>query len=256
MRKRTMIDERELEAGLERIAGAVEPLDDAALTGMARAASASGRTFARSRRQPLRIAVAAALALGVAALLPAMFSGDVRGLLTREASAQPPVGVWRWDQLVPGRSTKADARLRRSVRKLGVVPARIHRLGRPARPVLLAAADRLGRVCFATRTASSLSNFKCVSLLSSGSLVVFASGSTVLGIARSDVERIVAARADGSEQELRLNRWRAFEASRRGGFAWVKAYRGDGTLVERVAVGDSLRSRLCGAAAEPCPPAL
>lgn len=255
-----MIGEHELETRMGRMADSIEAPDEAELGRMAGTAVRLGqlRGVARSRRQPLRIALVAALALGVAALLPAMFSGDVRGLFAKEASAQPPVGVWRWgDRIVPGRPIRADALVRGSVRRLGVAPARVHRVGPSTRPMLLAAIDRIGRVCFAARTATSFRGFTCVSLLSPEAVVHFsASRSTILGIVRTDVQRLVATRLDGREEQVTLDLWRAFHASARGGFTYLSAYTGDGGLVERVAIGNSLRSRLCGAPAEPCPPAL
>jgi hypothetical protein len=260
MSGRTTIGERDLEVRLERMVEAIEPLPDEQLVEMARAASASTRSApARSPRRPLRVVLAAAVALGVAALLPAVFGGDVRGLFTREASAQPPVGVWRWaGQLAPGRPVQADARVRLAVQRLGVVPARVHRVSRLGGATLLAAAGKSGRVCFAARTGTSFGGFTCVSLLSPEAMVLFslAGGTVVLGVARTDVERVVATRADGSERELAPNSSRAFAGAAPGGFAYVSGYRGDGTLVARLSVGASLRSRLCGTAPAACTPAL
>lgn len=75
----------------------------------------------------------------------------------------------------------------------------------------------------------------------------------VIGFVRSDVAKVTVVLADGSEQDVSLNRWRGF------GFAAatamnppkaVRAFDASGRLIDERALEPS---PVCGGAAGPCP---
>ena len=92
---------------------------------------------------------------------------------------------------------------------------------------------------------------------------------TLVGVARSDVTRVVLRRQDGSEQELELNQWRGFgySATEEAAFpAALLAFRekkrwigSEEVLAEQVLLQAERLLRvgsLCGGYAGPCPPEL
>lgn len=272
-RRDIQIDESELQARLDELADRVPPLTRDELSAMAHAATAGADAAVRPlRRRPLRLAVAVGLAVAAAASLPAVgLRSELYDVFTKEASAQPPVGVWRWDELITGAAPVADREVRLAMQRRGAVPGRVARVARTTGGghsfALLAAAGRDGGACFALKTRGPLPALECVALLDGRAIVHFSASArrgqpywaVLLGVVRSDVERVVVLRADGTEQTLPLNARRAFTYSadsRRTSFTRVSGYAGDGRLVARVAFEGPLWSPLCAGAAGACPPPL
>jgi len=75
---------------------------------------------------------------------------------------------------------------------------------------------------------------------------------TVIGVARSEVARLVMTLTDGSHQGVVLNRWRAFAYAANSPEplpAALTAYNADGAVLEHLIIGEG---SLCGGAAGPC----
>ncbi|MBD0330776.1 MAG: hypothetical protein ICV64_11825 [Thermoleophilia bacterium] len=257
-----------------------------------------------SRRASTRRRLAVGLAVALAAVLVPT-AGVAAYLLSR---ADPPGGgTWTWASGVPGRPAGAETANRiahfsamgrnpvdeRTVRE--VVRLRtdrgVHRL--------LAARARDGRVCFASVAERVWGAFtSCFPLrepfprghplflptlttLERQSDPVIAhfrseggpeprtvGWATILGVARSDVTRLVGTLADGSEVELPLNQWRAFAYSSAPPrfptqlVAYGERRRllgSDEYVIQHVPLGRTALPRpapLCGGVAGPCDPEL
>jgi hypothetical protein len=168
----------------------------------------------------------------------------------------PPEWVWAngavpGERAAAGREVRAALELSRgegvadeSVRR--VISARLGGEGF----TLLAGRGATGRVCFTAITGAFTRGFSCLNALADEhALITYtASGgaelgttdwSLVVGIARSDVARVLAVTRDGEAREVVLNRWRAFEVESASGSAPVVAlrtYRADGSLIDETAV--------------------
>ena len=115
---------------------------------------------------------------------------------------------------------------------------------------LLAARDHSGGVCVGAVSPLTTGALSCLNdLVDSTSVISFqASGghelgrtswSTIVGVVRSDVERIRVTLNDGSHEDLRLTGWRAFEYSAESVSelpASLTTLASDGTVIEHVPV--------------------
>ena len=175
------------------------------------------------------------------------------------AGAETRAGAPGWDGPIPGvpvAQRELPARAQAGVRAaVAISPEvdsrsvrRVTRAGPFGRAVtLLAAAGSGGRPCFSfVAENGGTREFACIGEGASA-LVRFLSfggtslGSvdwvTMIGIARSDVRRVGMVTVDGSEIELRLDRWGAFgytTGSRAGFPAVLRAYGAAGEVVDEV----------------------
>ena len=267
MRRRRDIPEARVEAALAELAERAPSLSDHVLDEMTRVATSSPAAAPPAPKRRFRLAhvppaAAAAVMATAFAALPAWL------LLRDRPAAAPPVAqaaaaTWGSSELVPGRPVAADGVLGVAMRESGVLPARLGQVaqGTGDEKIALVAAADAGRVCYAVRSERFVGDFLCPRRLDSEVLIQFSvagassGGIHVLGVARSDVTRVVLELSDGTRQALRLNRWHAFAYSAPSGSRSVRlltAYgRGD-TALARIAFRGSTWVRLCGATADPC----
>ena len=229
-----------------------EPPTPAELERMARVAIRAsrprGRSTVLSTRSRAGLAVGAAAVAGLAALGLVLAPWGLRDHLTRPASAHVSPGTWSWkDATVPGSPLTADPALQEAVRKAGVLPGRVRGVETSAGRsgvTLVAAAGKSGQTCFALRAAGAIGPFACLGRFDSRALLHFWSRERVahplvVGIARSDVVRVVATFAGGSERALPLNRWRAFSHRAHGPepvLMRLTVYDGTGVTLDEVSL--------------------
>lgn len=245
-------DERALARALVRLADEIEPPSGLELAAMARTAAGVrpadvvARRRAFGRRHALVLGLASALAAASAGVTIEL-GPRLRGVLTGTAQAQAPLGDWAWRASPPGVMTHLDRPTREAARTSGVLPGRVREvvaLSRRGRRVsLLAAAAPGGAVCFALRAAGRTSPFDCLGRFDERAVVHFVAGAAeplvstrpraLVGIARSDVVRVVLVASDGRERELLLNPWRAFRYAGSRGESPLRldAYGLNGSLV-------------------------
>ncbi|MBA3364534.1 MAG: hypothetical protein H0U03_01930 [Actinobacteria bacterium] len=250
-------DDNELARAVARLADEVEPLSDAELASMARMASTRRPHSTRSPGQhPRFLAGTALVALcALATLVSVEAVPRLRDLGADSAQARAPLGVWAWDQAVPGKGTPLAV----STRAADGIPNRLQAHAHEVialtrgdlRFSLLAAEAGQGRLCFWLHPGSG-GAVDCVSRLDEDVLVHFLTRAgqsavsttprALVGIARSDVARVVVIRSDGGESELPLNRWRAFryyaQLPERAPVR-LDAYGSDGRLLPRFHFGNA-----------------
>ncbi|MFN2471368.1 MAG: hypothetical protein ABR583_10385 [Gaiellaceae bacterium] len=233
------------------------------------------------RRVRRRVLLAAAALVAALAAAPAL-------ALTIGLDGELPAATWTWEG-VPGRATPENGLVRLVAEKSRIDPGSVRELVRADDPAgsRLLAASRAGSVCLAAGGRGVLGEFRCLDELLAPRLVAgrepallhYESGggdrptratwSTIVGVARSDVRRVVVRLADGSERELPLNAWRGFAYAGAGKerfpvalLAYTERRHLFGTdevrleevLLERHNV--PVRGPLCGGAAGPCNPEL
>lgn len=270
MGRRRDIPEERLEAALAELAHAAPRLPDAALAEMVAVATSGGVATAPPRaswrrRVGLPAVAAAAVAATALAAFPAwlVFGGDGPAGVT--GTARAGAGTWGSSEAVPGRPVAADRVLGVAMRESGVLPARLGQVlahGSGEEKIALVAAADAGRVCYAVRAERFVGDFLCPRRLDSEVLIQFsvaAAGSPrglrVVGVARSDVTRVVLELSDGTRHALRLNRWHAFAysaPSHPGSVRFLTAYGPGETPLARIAFRGSTWVRLCGATTDPC----
>ena len=250
------------------------------------------------RRSRRRVAVFVA-----AALSTVLVGGPAYALLDPFEGA--PVGTWTWPGGVPGRSIELDPPVRKLValppsgpgidvsttREVISVGSGLSERG------LLAARAADGELCFSATLAGAFGAFGCPfreHLFRGGGLTLptepppslravlywlsvggahprVVDRATIVGIARSDVTRVVVRVRGGAERELPLNEWRAFSyaADRpdelptalvafRRERRWVLGSEEvvlENVVLEAHDVGRSI-APLCGGASGPCDPEL
>lgn len=133
---------------------------------------------------------------------------------------------WTWPDGVPGLRVTVDASLQRILEtSAGIRADTVKRVivaqgSEGVASELLAAADAQGRVCVTYRSVAS-EPFHCLDDLATDVALLFfvtdggenlsvIGNATLVGLARSDVTRIVVETASGAASELSMNRWRSF----------------------------------------------
>ena len=270
MRRRRDIPDERVEAALAELAGCAPRLPDAVLGDMTRVATSMPVALPPARRPRSRLAQLPAVA--AAAVAATAFAALPAWLVLRDGppgGASPVVeagaGTWGSSELVPGRPVAADRVLGVAMRESGVLPARLGQVlaqGTGEERIALVAAADAGRVCYAVKVERSVGDFLCPRRLDSEVLIQFSvagaassRGLRLLGVARSDVTRIVLELSDGTRHALRVNRWHAFAysaPSRSRSVRLLSAYGAGNTLLARIAFRGSSWVRLCGATADPC----
>ena len=270
MIRRKHISEHRVETALAELGDHVARLPNDVLTEMARTATASRPALDRPRRRraaQLPLVAAAALGLVVLAGVPAWLLANVERGGQTDVAAPTAVATWGWRDLVPGKPVAADPLLDVAARESGVAPARVAKLlahGSGRERVTLVAAADAGRVCFAVRAGRFVGDFLCPRRLDPEVLIQFSvdqvgrgprAGVRLLGVARSDVGRVVLTLSDGTATTLALNRWRAFAYSSRPRSApprLLTVFGRGGALLTRIAFSGSQWVRVCGGPARPC----
>ncbi len=226
-----------------------------------------------------RVAVAAAsFLLVLLPLLEVACGGSAdEGNAPRTRSSQGPP-TW-FSGGVPGKRVQADTLVAEMARASGVDPEEIHevvqaREGREAY-VLLAAPRKDGEICLSQAAVTGsrffmVGDFSCaptalapVTRFADQAMLVWQSGGgerptvqssmAIVGLARSDVTRVVAVAPGGRQKELGLNEWRAFAYAGRSPEPFpleLRAYSESGALLASDPISTS---PLCGGKAGPCP---
>ncbi len=185
-----------------------------------------------------------AVATGVAALVGS--SGST--------SASP--GAWSWAGGAPGRAVTLDDITVRAARLGGVDPQAVREViasgdkeGR--RLAIYSAPDGSGNPCLGFTAFGIGREFHCLSepgfdeqtvipfVTMGGRELGSVDRATVMGVARSDVARIVIRLVDGSRQDLQLNQWRAFAYTAGTSEtmpAALVAYRADGSTLQVIEI--------------------
>jgi hypothetical protein len=140
-------------------------------------------------------------------------------------------GAWLWPVAVPGERVALGAALRDDAARAGVAAGSLRELAtsgeRTARLTLLAG-QRGGETVLATETGARLGAVEPLPEPTSPLRAFSTSDGRVVGVARGDVSRVVAALADGRAVELPLNEWRAFAYDDAEPVASLTAYELDG----------------------------
>ena len=208
------------------------------------------------------------------AAVPPMTSacGEIDAVPTPGSRAE--AGTWTWgEDAVPGERVDADHATRSvasttpavdvtTLREVISVP------GVAGRHVLLAASDAAGTPCFSFQGDGAFAKeFQCLNAemkrqpvlhfaASGGSEPNVVRWSYLLGITRSDVQRVVLTLQDETQLDLPLNEWRAFSyaaASPAMLPKMVTALGQDGGVLVKLNV---TAYPLCGGDGGPCPPDL
>ena len=171
-----------------------------------------------TRRRAIGLIVAVVAILTVTASAFALGSG---ARSEGSQSDQPPQR-WEWSGAPPGEAIAADAAMRASAARSGVTAGSLRELTTSAGGYHLLVAQRPdGRVCTAGRSKTFVAGFNCLSTWSDKFAMLLYSSeggkdihsvdhASLVGIARTDVARVVVTAANGGTQALVLNQWRAF----------------------------------------------
>jgi hypothetical protein len=133
-------------------------------------------------------------------------------LVTAGASGARSEG-WTWPVAVPGARVDLGAAARRDAVREGLIPASFRELatsGEGAQRLTLLAAQREGGTVLVTQAGSRLGAVERLPDAASPLLAFSTPEGQVVGVGRSDVERVVAGLRDGRAVELPLDEWRAF----------------------------------------------
>lgn len=173
-----------------------------------------------------------------------------------EPRSEHGVGSWQWERALSGNRVAANGLTRRSLDvSLGRGWTSVHEVAAAGsmsdRVSLLAARSHSGAVCLGVSTFAFVGEFHCVatnSAVRDEALLHFTSGggarlgdvdrTSVVGIARSDVARVVVTTPSG-QHDLQLNSARgfAYDSAADGLPSSISAYGADGALIAEYAVG-------------------
>jgi hypothetical protein len=170
---------------------------------------------------------------------------------------------------LPGRPIEPDALLLGTLEDQPQIRAatvrQVAAAGRgPSALTLVAALDKDGAVCVASKNAGVMSDFECLDAAGADSQAIFRFSSsggsnpraldwvTVVGFVRSDVVRVTGITSAGKAVPVEINPWLGFGFSSPAAELPVslRAYNADGELVNESALTPS--SPLCGGDAGPC----